>query len=75
VLGRVRGIGLNDELGNGGERAAVHGNATERRFEGLDRGRGDAAHGNKVRRPDQHHALDRLGEQAEHCKSLCRHAS
>src|SRR5262249_39076678 len=46
---------------------------TERRFEGIDGRRGDPAHRNEVRRPDQHHARDRLRARTQGRKGLGRH--
>src|SRR5438445_471767 len=74
MLGRVWRVRLDHKLGNCGECVAVHGNATERCFEGIDGGGGDAAHGNEMRRPDQHHTLDRLPGLAKCRKGLRRHA-
>jgi len=73
MLRRVRSIGLHDKIGDGGQRIAVHRHATERRCKGLDRRSGDAAQGNEMRRPHQHHALDRVAAFAQGRKCLRRH--
>ena len=70
---RVRGIGLDNHLGDDGQRMPVHGHATKRRLERIDRRRGDAAQRNEVGRPDQHHALDRLRDLAKRRERLGRH--